>query len=135
VRSVEGAGILVGQGSDLWSDALGKECEDMGVDRIGLGELAGGLGEVTYLAGVRDDDRELSSYEGRGSGDLKAACGLHHHERRPDLTEPPDQLADPIGGIRYAPGLVRSSNRHIESRLRDVDTHEDRGTLQNEPPL
>jgi len=52
------------------------------VDRIGLGELTRGLGEVSHLSRVGDDDRDLGGCEGRGGGNLKAACGLPvTHER------------------------------------------------------
>ena len=84
---VERTGILVGQDPDLGPYAFAEEREHVGVDCIGLGELAGRPGEVTYLPRVRDHDRDLSGCEGRGCGNLEPSCGLHHHECRPDLME------------------------------------------------
>ena len=100
----------------------------MGVDRIGLSELAGGFGEVTHLPGVRDDDRDLSGCDSCGYRNFKAAGRLHHDERGPNLTKALDQLFDPVGGIRDAPRLRCIGGRDIEPGLRDVDSHKDGGT-------
>jgi hypothetical protein len=47
----------------LGPDALGKEGEDLGVDRISLGQLAGGFREVAHLARIGDDDRQACGGE------------------------------------------------------------------------
>ena len=54
----QGLGLGVGQRSQLRSDRLGEVGQDLGVERIGLGQAARGAGEVAHLARVDDHDRQ-----------------------------------------------------------------------------
>ena len=63
--------MLVGQGARLRSHRLGEVGEHRGVDPVGLGELARGLGEIPDLPGVDDRHRHPGQSEGRRGGLLE----------------------------------------------------------------
>src|SRR5215217_3454488 len=77
-----------------WADGLGEASEHLGVDPIGLGELAGGPSEVARLAGVdrRHGDRRCG--QGGGHGSLEASGGLRDHQLRARPLEPSDERVD-----------------------------------------
>jgi hypothetical protein len=54
-QGVQRLDLRPGQWPRRGPHSLGEEREDLGIDRIGLGELAGGLGEVAHLARIGDD--------------------------------------------------------------------------------
>ena len=57
--------MLVEGRTDLWADALSEESQDGSIEGVGLGEVAGGLGEVTHLAWIDGHSRELGGQEQR----------------------------------------------------------------------
>ena len=59
---LQGGDRVVRQRPGLGSDPLGEAGEHLGIERIGLGQLPSGFGEVAHLAGIGDDDRQA----GRG---------------------------------------------------------------------
>jgi hypothetical protein len=96
-----------------------------GIERIGLGELAGGAGEVAELA--RIDHRQRQAGCGQGTGDHRfvAAGGRQHDQAR---------LAAQLGQQALQPGRVAAgrealalgAQRHLEPVLGKVDADEDR---------
>ncbi len=105
-QRVEGTGGLIGQRPGLGADALGEERQDVGVDPIGLGELAGGPGEVADLARVGHDQREPGRGEGSDRGALVSARGLQNDERRGVPIQTLDQRLDACPIIDYSPAVT-----------------------------
>ena len=52
IQGVEFLGVGVGQRANGRTDRLGKMGDDLGVQHVGLGPAASGLGEVAHLAGI-----------------------------------------------------------------------------------
>ena len=81
-QRVEGLGRVIGQRARGRAHALGEERQDVGVDPIGLGELAGGPGKVAHLARGGDHHRQLGRRERGHRRALVAAGSLENDERR-----------------------------------------------------
>jgi hypothetical protein len=72
------------------SDGLREAGDRLGIDTVGLGQPAGGAGEVAHLARVDHRDRQPGGGELGGEAGLQAARGLEHDQRRAK----PDQVLD-----------------------------------------
>ncbi len=57
-QRIEFLRVRVGEHADLGTHALSEERQEIGINKIGLGELAGRLREVAHLARVDDHDRQ-----------------------------------------------------------------------------
>jgi len=58
--------------TDLWADgAQRREPRTAAIEGVGLGEVAGGLGEVTHLAWIDGHSRELGGQEQREGHDAQ----------------------------------------------------------------
>ena len=77
----EPGGIRPGNGPGFGPDALGKERDRLGIERIGLGQAPHGPGEVADLARVDDTQRQPGTGERGRDGRLEAAGGLEHDQR------------------------------------------------------
>ena len=80
-------------------DAGAEEGEDRGVDRVGLGESAGGLGEIADLARIDDHDRQAGARQGGDHRRFVAPGGLEHHQR--------DRRRLTLGHERGQPRVIR----------------------------
>jgi hypothetical protein len=54
-------GVFGGPRPDGWAHGFGKAGDDVGVQRIGLGERSGGAGEIADLPGVDERHREMGA--------------------------------------------------------------------------
>jgi hypothetical protein len=72
----QGQGINARQRPEFGSNRLGEVGQYRRVQGVGLGQLAGGLGEVTHLPGVDDDHGVPSGGQGRDDRRLEAAGSL-----------------------------------------------------------
>ena len=61
---------------ELGAQPLGEVSQDVCIDGIGLGQLAGGLGKVPDLTGVNDHDGEPGVGQGAGEVRLQPTGGL-----------------------------------------------------------
>ncbi len=75
-------------------NALGTEGQDVRVEVVGLGQLAGGAGEVAHLAGIGDDDGQSPSDERGDERGLVAAGGFEDDERGTEPLQLLDEAAD-----------------------------------------
>jgi hypothetical protein len=109
------------------ADAFGERRDDLGIQPVGFGEPAGGAGEGRAdLARVDHGQRQAGPGEGGGHGDLEAAGGLEHHERRGQDAELRDQPVEALAAARDGDGPARRAQVHVEAVLGDVDADEGR---------
>jgi hypothetical protein len=104
-QSVKGPGRLIGQRPGVGAHALGEERQGVGIDPIGLGELAGGPGEVAYLSRGGHDQREPGRGEGGDRGALVSARGRQDVERRGLPVQTPEQRLDAGLIIGHSPAV------------------------------
>jgi hypothetical protein len=55
---VQREGISRGQCTESWLDGLSEPRDDLGIQAVGLGQAAGRVGEVVYLARIDHHDRQ-----------------------------------------------------------------------------
>ena len=99
--------------------------QGLGVDPIGLGQPAGGLGEVAGLARVDRRDRDLGDLQGGDQGQLEPAGGLDDDQGRGQGLESGDQGGDAgrvvgIAGHSFGAG----PDGRVEIGLGDIDADE-----------
>jgi hypothetical protein len=102
---VEGMGRVIGQRARGRANALGEQGQDVGIDPIGLGELAGGPGKVPDLARVGDNQRQPGRRQGRHRGTLVSAGGLEDEERWGVAAQPLDERLEARRIIGDSPAL------------------------------
>ena len=83
-----------GRGLGLHGHAEGGQ--DRRVDRIGLGQAAGGLGEVAGLAGVDHGHRQPGGGQGGGAEDFEPAGGLEHDQVDRLLPQSAEELVEAL---------------------------------------
>jgi hypothetical protein len=110
----------------LGLDARAKGGEHVGVERVGLRELAGRLREVAHLPRIHHHDRQPSTPERGDDAPLIPARRLDHDQlhaqrcRRPG--ERVHQRVLPRPRVRIRRGLGDPIARHDQLRLRDIDS-------------
>jgi len=132
-QSVELLRLGIGQEAHRGAPPLREEREAIGVDAIGLRELARGFGEVPPLARVRDHDGPADGGEGCHAEQLVATGGLEHDQLRGLAAEALHQRADPALVVRHRPPLARRVRRHHELRLRDIHPDPHRSSRGKSP--
>jgi len=113
-------GFPVGDRPGPGAHRLAEAGEDLGVDLVGLGEPAGGPGEVAGLAGIDHRDRDTGGGQSGGEGALQAPGALEHHHDRARLEEPAHERVDAdlvVGGVEAIPGGAQSD---VQASLGDV---------------
>jgi hypothetical protein len=130
-QGVERLDRLVGQRPGSGAHPLGEEGEDLGIDRVGLGELAGRLGKVAHLAGIDHHEREPGGPQCGHERGFVAAGGFEHDEGQGERLAVGDQLADSLLGIRDAAGLAARQTGKFELRFRNIDPDERHSTSGN----
>lgn len=115
---------LARQAPGRGSHPLRKARQGAGVDRVGLRQLAEGLGEVTHVARIHHDDRQ--SLAGRGSRDsrLVASSGLKDDQRRSEGREAAHQILNAHGIVGDGSGLSPRLDCQVEGILGDIDADE-----------
>ena len=66
-RDQLGQGLAIGVGDRAWfgTDAFSEQGDDLGIERVGLGEPSSGTGEIPDLARVDDGERQMRRRPGR----------------------------------------------------------------------
>jgi hypothetical protein len=105
-------------------DGLGVVGQHPRVQRVGLGELADGQGEVADAARLDDAGRQAGLAQGDGQRPLQAGGRLQDDQPRRVGPEPIDQGGDALRRVRVAGEVAAGARRDIEPILRDVDAEE-----------
>ena len=103
-----GQGLAVGVGDRAWfgTDAFSEQGDDLGIERVGLGEPPGGTGEIPDLARIDDGERQTGAGQSRRDGDLEPAGGLEHDQRRGQITQIRCELLETFAVARDGKGLT-----------------------------
>ena len=121
----EMAGFRVRQRPDLGLGGLGEVSDDGGIDRIGLGALADGLGEGAYLGGIDDDEGEAGAGKA-GSGDLlESAGGFYGDDGRAEREELLAKGCEAGAIARDGEHFSARTHGDIQAVLGDIDTDDD----------
>ena len=96
--------------------------QHLGVQCIGLGQLAAGTGKVPYPPGVDHRHRYPRHHQFRRQGGFHSASPFHHHHCRLHLLEKLHQCTDSTEVIRRPPGFhplgrTARSNRFLETSM------------------
>jgi len=120
----------VRQSTNLWVNHFGEVGQDIGVDAVGLGQLARGSGEVSHLTGVDDGQRETSTDQRSGYRSFQIAGGFQHDQNRLESTQPLDQRFDSSLVVRELFSHARGTYTDIELCFGHVDSDKDRTRFQ-----
>ena len=120
----ERAGLLVRHRTGLGMDRLGELCDRRRIEGVGLGEPAGGAGEVPDLARVDHRQWQARRAERRRDRDLEAARRLQHHEGNLQPAQARRQLFQAFAVARDGKGLPGRAQMHVQTILRHVDANE-----------
>jgi len=74
------------------TDAFREQGDDLGIERIGLGEPSRGTREIPDLARVDDGKWQSGANQGSGHGELEPAGCLEYDQGRRQGTQVIDQL-------------------------------------------
>jgi hypothetical protein len=125
------AASWVRQSTDRGANHLGKVGQDIGIDAIGLGQLARGSGKVSDLTGVDDGQSKLCTDQCSGHRSFQIASGLQHNQSRLEATEPLDQGIDSSLVVRECLLHACGAYGDIESGFGHVNTDKDRTIFQS----
>src|SRR5829696_116350 len=116
-------GFGVGDGSGRGADGLRKASKNESIQSVGLGQLAGGFGEVACLARVDHEEGHSRGGQGGGYGTLEACCGLQDHQSLRDLGELAEKLLDPGLVVGSDEAFTGGEDSNIQGSLGDVYAH------------
>src|SRR5215831_3971492 len=118
-----------------WYDTrcLAKVSDHGGIDRVGLGALADGLGEGADLPRVGDRNRQAGPGEGCSYNGLQAAGDLEHDEVGLQDLETRSEVVEPGTRARDSKIFTTWTHGNIEAVLRYIDTNGD--LLHGDPSL
>jgi hypothetical protein len=100
---------------------LGEASEDGGVEAVGLGDLAGRLGEVPYLARVDDDDPKLRLSQGNDDGSLQSSGRFEDDPGGIERRQSGDDLADARLVMGGAKALAARTEGDVEMGFGSID--------------
>ena len=123
-EGLEMGGLRVWEGTSIGSEGKGKAGYDVGVDCVGLGQLAGGACEVPDLPGVHNGCGYLMYATLQGQGPLQATGGLHDDEGDIEVLGQLKDISDAFSVVSVPRGLVLWEDVQIQEATADVDTHD-----------
>src|SRR6185312_10651238 len=103
-----------------------EQGNDLGIERIGLGEPSRGTREIPDLARVDDGKRQSGANQGSGHADLEPAGRLQYDQGRGQGTQTIDELFKACAIARDGKSPARWTHMNIEAILRDIDPDEAR---------
>jgi hypothetical protein len=114
-------GLGVGQRARCGLHHLGEAREHLGVEGVGLGQLANGAGEVAHLARIDHRHRQPSLRQGRDQGHFAPAGGFQDDEGRGQRPEASDEVGDAALIVRGDPLPGGRAHGDIQLRFGDVN--------------
>ena len=129
----ERAGLRVGDGARGRAHLLGEAGDDLGIERIGLGQPSGGAREVADLPRVDNGQGQAGGGDRGGDRYLEPAGGFQHDELQRHAAEPLGESCQAFAIARHGKSFSRRAQVHIEAILRDIDA--DKVLLHLHPSL
>ena len=126
-QGLEGQAGSVFEWTCGWPHRLGEAGDRRGVEAVGLGQLAGGTGEVPHLARVDDRHRQTGRGEFGGDTGLQTTRGLQADQRRAEPGQALDQGRKGAVVVGNDPVLAGGADEDVEPVLGDVDADEGAG--------
>jgi hypothetical protein len=111
-----------GLGSGL--DALGELSQDGGVEPIGLGVLAEGLGKIAGLPRVDQGDGQVGILDGQESRSFVPSGGFDHDQTSGLRLQMGNQFTETLRVVGKLEALSSGQHADIESFFGDIDAHE-----------
>ena len=121
-QGIELAGRLVGQRTRLGPQGPTEGDQDRRVDRIGLGQPAGRLGEIAGLARVDHGHRQPGGGQRGGTQRLQAASGLQDDQGHRVGAEAGKELVEALTAVGDLEGFLVADG-DVECGLGDIDTN------------
>jgi hypothetical protein len=116
--------LLIGQCARCGVNGLGEMGQNLRVELVGLGELAGGLGKLAHLARIDHGDRQTRHRERGSQRQFQATRGLHDDQRWLQILQLLHQLRDLGLAIAGPHRFAAWAARKIQMVLGDVDADE-----------
>ena len=114
-------GVRVRQGPHRRTDGLGEMGQYLGVQDVGLGQPASGLGEVPHLAGIDHHHWQGLGSQSTGHGQFQAASGLQDNYRWRQGPKLRYQMPNPGPIVSHGPDRTRGPDSYIQPVLGHVD--------------
>src|SRR5258706_1483054 len=130
-QSSEFKGKLVGQRARLGTNRFSVVSQDRRINAIGFSQLSSGLGEVSDLAWVSHDHRDLGADQAVHDLTFKSSGRFQDNQGWPKLLEVLDQGLDASFIVRHRHDLCGGADSDIELGFRDIDADKDEGSFQN----
>ena len=118
----ESAGLRIGERADFRFGGRDEGGNHRGIDRIGLGALAQGIGEEADLGRIDDDDRKAGRRQGRHRQRLQTSRRLERHDIGIEGSEPFDQIVQSDMVVGEPETIAGRQDMHIQPILRNIDT-------------
>jgi hypothetical protein len=123
-------GELVGERMRFGTDRLGVVSQNRGIDAIGFRQLTGGFGEVSDLARVSHDYRDLGTNQSGHDLTFKTTGGFQDDQVWLKLLEVLDQNLDAGFIVPHRQGLCGGTDTDIELSFRHIDADKDKRNFQ-----
>src|SRR5918999_1288131 len=98
----------------------GGQFLSLGIQLIGLRQLAGSSGKVSNLAGIDHGHGQPSTSQSARHGHLESARGLQYHQFWVELSQSLDYLDDTWSIVSHAPSLASGTHGDIQLVFGDV---------------
>ena len=106
----------------VWVHDGGEHGQHAGIQGVGLGQDAVGLGEHSHPVGIGDGDGDARGIEAAVQGPVPFTGGLEDNQGHGEALEPALERADALGCVGDAPGGVVGQHVDIQPVLANVDT-------------
>ena len=124
-------GELVGQRAGLRANRVSVVSQDRGIDAIGLSQLSSSLGEVSDLAWISHDHRDLGANQSEHDLTFKTPGRFQDNQSWLKLLQVLDQDLDAGFIVSHRLGLCGWTDHDIELSFRYIDADKDKGNFQD----
>ncbi len=113
--------ISIGNRARFWTNAFGKQGDDLGINGIRFGEPPGGTGKITDLPRIDHGNWKVRAGQHRCDRDFIIAGGLQNGERRRKRLQPAAKLVQACCVPGDGEDLIQRPNVNIKAILRDIN--------------
>lgn len=117
---------ITADGAGDWLKERTELGQELGVNPVGLGESAGGLGKASCLTKIGFDERQASRVQVFLELAMVRTRGFEHHARGPSPAKPAQQRCVTLAIVHYARHLPGGVDGCIEMAFRNIGPDRDR---------